>query len=199
MSFALLDSSPDAELFAKAADGSLVQPEVLSAQVTRLMALPAARANLAKKVSYYLDFEALPFAQKDAASFPEFAALQSTLYQSAQLFLNDVVWSGHFSDLFTSRRIYANQAMAAAYGFLRDRDAAAGDHDVGRRLRRRRPHAAGAPGGLGQERRGRRHRPSRALDPRQPPVRAAAAAAPGERDLRRGDDHGQLAAAGHDP
>jgi hypothetical protein len=80
------------------------------------MALPAVRAALTKKVSYYLDFEALPFTQKDAVSFPGFAALQGTLYQSAQLFLDDVVWSGHFADLFTSRRIYANQAMAAAYG-----------------------------------------------------------------------------------
>ena len=116
VSFALLNSSPDAELFARAQDGTIVQPTVLSAQVTRLMALPGVRANLAKKVSYYLDFETLPFVKKDAASFPEFAALQSTLYQSAQLFLNDIVWSGRFGDLFTSRRIYANQAMASAYG-----------------------------------------------------------------------------------
>jgi hypothetical protein len=116
VSFALLNSSPDAELFAKAQDGTITQPSVLAAQATRLMALPAVRASLAKKVSYYLDFEALPFAQKDAATFPEFAALRGTLYQSAQLFLGDIVWNGHFTDLFTSRRIYANQAMAAAYG-----------------------------------------------------------------------------------
>ena len=69
-----------------------------------------------KKVSYYLDFEMLPFTQKDATAYPGFAALQDTLYQSAQLFLNDVMWSGHFGDLFTSRTIYANEAMAAAYG-----------------------------------------------------------------------------------
>jgi hypothetical protein len=116
VSFALLDSSPDTELFARAQDGTIVQPTVLSAQVARLVALPAVRANLAKKVSYYLDFETLPFVKKDATAFPAFAALQSTLYQSARLFLNDVVWSGHFGDLFTSHRIYANQAMAAAYG-----------------------------------------------------------------------------------
>jgi hypothetical protein len=116
ISFALLNSSPDAELFAKAQDGTIMEASVLAAEVTRLMALPGVRASLSKKVSYYLDFEALPFAQKDAATFPEFAALQSTLYQSAQLFLSDVVWNGHFTDLFTSRRIYANQTMAEAYG-----------------------------------------------------------------------------------
>ena len=116
VSFALLSSSPDGPLFAAARDGSLVQPPVLAAQVARLMALPAVRANLMKKVSYYLDFETLPFIEKDATAYPEFAALQSTLYDSAQLFLNDVMWGGRFGDLFTSRTIYANQALAAAYG-----------------------------------------------------------------------------------
>jgi hypothetical protein len=116
VSFALLDSSPDAALFAAARDGTLAEPQILAAQVTRLMALPAVRANLMKKVSYYLDFETLPFVQKDATAYPAFAALQSTLYQSSQMFLDDIMWSGHFGDLFSSRTIYANQAMAAAYG-----------------------------------------------------------------------------------
>jgi uncharacterized protein DUF1592/uncharacterized protein DUF1588/uncharacterized protein DUF1595/uncharacterized protein DUF1587 len=116
VSFALLNSSPDAELWAKAQDGSIVQPSVLATEVARLIALPAVQANLTKLVSYYLDFETLPFTSKDATAYPEFASLQGTLYQSSQLFLNDVMWGGHFSDLFTSRRIYANEAMATAYG-----------------------------------------------------------------------------------
>jgi hypothetical protein len=116
VSFALLDSAPDAALLAKARDGSLAQAPVLAAEVTRLMALPAARANLMKKVSYYLDFEALPFTQKDAQAYPMFSALQASLYASSQKFLGDILWDGRFGDLFTSRRLYANQAMAAAYG-----------------------------------------------------------------------------------
>src|SRR5260370_32902644 len=32
------------------------------------------------------------------------------------MFLTDVLWSGHFNDLFTSRRVYTNQAMSTAYG-----------------------------------------------------------------------------------
>ncbi|HVZ73407.1 MAG TPA: DUF1592 domain-containing protein [Polyangia bacterium] len=114
--FALLDSAPDASLWAKAADGSLARSDVLAGEVTRLMALPDVRANLMKKVSYYLDFEALPFTQKDATQYPSFASLQAPLYASAQKFLNDVMWSGRFSDLFTSRKLYANDAIAAAYG-----------------------------------------------------------------------------------
>ena len=116
VSFAMLNSSPDAELWATAQDGSITQPAVLAAQVARLMAVPAVQANLMLKVSYYLDFEALPYVVKDPTAYPGFAALQRTLYQSSQMFLSDIMWSGHFDDLFTSGPIYANQAMAAAYG-----------------------------------------------------------------------------------
>jgi len=115
VSFAVLDTVPDAELWAKAQDGSLTTPSVLASEVTRLMALPAAQAFLTKKVSYYLNFEAVPFVQKDPAAFPEYAALQQTLYQSSQMFVNDIVWNGTFNDLFTSRKVYANQAMTNVY------------------------------------------------------------------------------------
>jgi len=115
VSFAILDSSPDVELFAKAQDGTLSDPQLLTAQVKRLLTLPLVRANLMKKVSYYLSFETLPYATKDPMAYPGFAALQGTLYQSSQMFLNDILWDGRFADLFTSRRIYANEAMASAY------------------------------------------------------------------------------------
>jgi hypothetical protein len=115
VSFALVDSVPDIELDAKAADGSLTQPAVLSAEVDRLLAMPVVAANLQKKVSYYLGLEKLPFFPKDPTLFPQYASLQSSLYQGAQKFLSDVMWQGHFSDLYTSHRVYANQQLAAAY------------------------------------------------------------------------------------
>jgi len=116
VSFAVLNSAPDTELWSKATDGTLATPSVLAAEVTRLMAVPRAQANLLKKVSYYLDFETLPFISKDPATFPDFLGLQNTLYQSSQLFLQDIVWGGHFSDLFSTKKIYANQAMAKSFG-----------------------------------------------------------------------------------
>ena len=69
VSFALVDSVPDDQLDAKAADGSLSQPSVLAPEVDRLIATPAAKANLQKKVSYYLGLERLPFVKKDGTSF----------------------------------------------------------------------------------------------------------------------------------
>ncbi len=117
VSFAMFNSVPDPELWSKAQDGSITTPSVLASEVTRLMTLPAAHAFLTNLVSSYLDFEFLPFVSKDPVAYPQFAALQPVLYESSQLFLNDVMWNGgHFNDLFTSRKIYTNEAMSAAYG-----------------------------------------------------------------------------------
>jgi hypothetical protein len=113
----MLNSVPDPELWSKAQDGSITTPSVLASEVTRLMAVPAAHAFLTKLVSAYLDFEYLPFVSKDPTAYPQFAALQPVLYQSSQMFLNDLMWNGgQFNDLFTSRKIYTNEAMSAAYG-----------------------------------------------------------------------------------
>jgi hypothetical protein len=117
LSFSLLGSVPDDALWAKAADGSITQPAVLSAEVDRLLTLQPARDILTKKVGYYLNVEKIPVVSKDALAFPEFSAsLQSSLYQSAKLFLNDVVWNGSLSDLFTSNKYYANEEIAKVYG-----------------------------------------------------------------------------------
>ena len=59
--------------------------------------------------SYYLNFEAVPFVQKDAKVFPDYLPLQGrSSIKLADVFLRDVVWSGAFSDRFTSRTVYAN-------------------------------------------------------------------------------------------
>jgi hypothetical protein len=116
LSFAMLNSAPDPALWSKALDGSITQPSVLAGEVARLLSVPAVQTNLTKKVSYYLDFETLRLISKDAATYPDFASLQSVLYDSSQMFLRDILWGGRFSDLFTSRRVYTNQAMSMAYG-----------------------------------------------------------------------------------
>jgi len=117
VSFGMLNSIPDPELWSKAQDGSITTPSVLASEVTRLMTVPAAHAFLTSLVSAYLDFEYLPFVVKDPIVYPQFAALQTTLYNSSQAFLNDIMWNGGvFNDLFTSRTVYTTSAMSAAYG-----------------------------------------------------------------------------------
>jgi Protein of unknown function (DUF1592)/Protein of unknown function (DUF1588)/Protein of unknown function (DUF1595) len=117
VSFALTNSSPDTQLWSKALDGTIAQDAVLLAEVDRLMALPAVRDNLKKKVSYYLNFEKVPLISKDTAVFKQYTTtLQASLYQSSQKFLDDILWAGRFADLFTSTRIYANAEVAGVYG-----------------------------------------------------------------------------------
>jgi Protein of unknown function (DUF1592)/Protein of unknown function (DUF1588)/Protein of unknown function (DUF1595)/Protein of unknown function (DUF1587) len=117
VSFAFLDSVPDAELRSKADDGSLLDPAVLNAEADRLLAIPAVRDNLKKKVSYYLNLEKVPFVTKDMTAFPQYTySLGVGLYQGAQMFLDDVFSRGKFQDLFTSHRLYVNEEVARVYG-----------------------------------------------------------------------------------
>ncbi len=114
LSFAMFQSVPDDQLWAKAVDGSLTQPAVLSAEVDRLLALAPSRDNLTKKVSYYLNVEKIVGTSK---VFPEFTpTLKSSLHDSATMFLKDLVWNGSLSDLFTSNKYYANAEIAKVYG-----------------------------------------------------------------------------------
>jgi hypothetical protein len=117
LSFLFVDSVPDDTLWAKAVDGSITIPAVLSAEVDRLMALPAVRANVANKVGSWLSVHKTEVTVKDPAVFPQFtAAVATDLTTSVQMFLQNVVYNGTLVDLITSPRMYLNQNLAALYG-----------------------------------------------------------------------------------
>jgi hypothetical protein len=117
LSFLFVDSVPDDTLWAKAADGSIVRPDVLGTEVDRLMALPAVKANVANKVGGWLSVHKTEVTVKDPKVFPQFTAtVQGELTQSVRLFLQDVVYNGTLGDLVTSGRMYVNQDLAALYG-----------------------------------------------------------------------------------
>jgi len=117
LSFTFTETAPDDALWAKAEDGSLAQPDVLAAEVDRLMALPEAQATLTKKTAFWLGVERILGTTKDAMLFPEYnPALQAALHQGATMFVNDVVWKGSFSDVLSSKRVYMNGLLAQVYG-----------------------------------------------------------------------------------
>ena len=117
LSFLLLNSIPDDALWAKANDGTLSDNTVFAAEVGRLLALPAAQDQVSRLVGYWAGVEKIPSSAKDGELFPEYTAmLKASLYEGAQAFVHDVVWSGKFSDLLTSRKVYANDRLAAVYG-----------------------------------------------------------------------------------
>ena len=117
LSYALQDSIPDEALWQKAVDGSLANPTVFAGEVDRLLAAPETQANLAHMAGYWLGIERLIGTEKSVALFPEFTeAFRAELYQSAQLFVKDVLASGRVSDLLTSKRLYLNENLAKVYG-----------------------------------------------------------------------------------
>ena len=117
LSFFLLETSPDDSLWAKAQDNTLADPVVLAAEVDRLMQLPAARANLTRKASYWLGLESLPSKLRDERLYPEYTeTLKAAVYKGVQSFLTDTLWGGKFSDLFTSSKVYVNREMGQVYG-----------------------------------------------------------------------------------
>jgi hypothetical protein len=117
LSFLFLDTSPDDALWAKAEAGTLLDPAVLATEVNRLLALPAAQANLGLQSSYWLQLEKFPARSKDRTLFPEFTdTLHTTLYKSALSSIEDMVLRGNLADLFTSTKMYVNAEMGTVYG-----------------------------------------------------------------------------------
>jgi len=90
LSYFLWSSMPDAELLAAAESGQLHQPEVLKAQVRRMLAAPASR-RLAEEFGtqwlHVYGFSSLD--EKNAESFPTFAGLRADMEEETVLFLDD--------------------------------------------------------------------------------------------------------------
>lgn len=119
LSFALLDSSPDAALMEAAAAGKLSTKEELAAQAERLLNTPRARTKLREFLLTWLRVDRFPELMKDAKRFPGFdAAVVGDLRTSLELFLDDVVWSkdSDFRQLLLSDEMYLNGRLAKLYG-----------------------------------------------------------------------------------
>jgi hypothetical protein len=117
MSFLFLNSAPDDGLWSKATAGTLAMPEVLSAEVDRLMGMTEVKANLARKIGSWLMVTKTEGTAKDPKFFPEFTTeVRDALSQSVKMFVQDVVLNGNLSDLVSSHKMFLNQELAALYG-----------------------------------------------------------------------------------
>ena len=126
LSFTLLGTIPDGPLTAAAADGSLATKAGLTAQINRLVAVPAAQANLTDVVLDWFDvgqlFEkikdpALLSAVSPAVSDQDQSAIQNDLWTSGRQFVSSILWSGSgkLDDLLTSQTVYVNRRLASLY------------------------------------------------------------------------------------
>ena len=115
--FLLLDSIPDEELWTRAQDGTITDPDVLEAEVDRLLATPRVQENLVRIFSVYLGTPKAAGMSKSAELFPEFElALAEDMAHETEEFLRHLLPGGTVADLLTSRTTFVNERLATLYG-----------------------------------------------------------------------------------
>lgn len=125
LSFFLWDSAPDALLLEAAASGDLHQPQVLQAQVDRMLTSPRLEAGLRAFFSDMLGFDGFSTLTIDANLYPQFTktvhedAPEQTLRTIVDLLLKR---NGDYSELFVTRDTFLTPALAALYGVPLARD-----------------------------------------------------------------------------
>ncbi len=114
----LLDSLPDPELTAAAADGSLGTPEGIEAQVDRLLALPQVQDNLTRALVAAYGANRVFLAAKDPTLFPEFNGLATSMYEETRQFVSNIVTNpaATLDELLLSRTSYVDEKLADLYG-----------------------------------------------------------------------------------
>jgi len=128
LAFTFLGSIPDQGLEAAAADSGpngLGSTSGISAQVDRLLKLPAVQQNLTTIVAGWFNIGQLFLKTHDTsflASLPaadqmDQTGVQSDLYSSAQQLISDVLWtkSGKVTDLLATSKGYFNSRLAALF------------------------------------------------------------------------------------
>lgn len=128
LAFTFLGSTPDAELTLAAADTSdkgLGSTAGVSAQVDRLLALPAVKQNLSAIVAGWFNIGQLFLKTHDTSFLSKLpptdqadqSGIQSDLYNAAQQLISDVLWtrSGSITDLLDTQQGFFNSRLAALY------------------------------------------------------------------------------------
>lgn len=118
LSYFVWSSMPDAELFARAADGTLSEPGVLEQQVDRMLADPRSEALVDNFAGQWLYIRALDDVFKDTQTFPEFDDdLRASMRVEMQEFFRSFITEARpMSDLLNGTTTVMNDQLAAIYG-----------------------------------------------------------------------------------
>ncbi len=117
LAYFLTDGPPDAMLLAAAAADMLSTPDQVTAQVNRILATPAAKANLEAAMFGYFAIPNIEGIVIDTGKFTTWnEGLRNSLEHESELFLRDVLWNGKVADLLTSRTSSINATLAPYYG-----------------------------------------------------------------------------------
>jgi hypothetical protein len=118
LSYFLWSSMPDEELFQLAATHRLRDPEVLHAQIHRMLADTKSRALVDNFGGQWLETRNLASIQPDPAKFPQFTpALRSDMQQETRLFFQSIIRDDRpISDFLSANYTFLNQRLATFYG-----------------------------------------------------------------------------------
>ncbi len=108
LAYTFLDSTPDAELMAAAANGSLKNADGVTKQVDRLLMLPAVQANLVRITLAWFNVNQLYAKQKDKTLLAPLNPSDATISDLTTSLQNDML---------TSDRMFINQRMATLLNF----------------------------------------------------------------------------------
>ncbi len=116
VSFFLLDSIPDSELYQAARSGQLSTKEQVAAQVERLLGQPLVQERLTSLLmrQYHLDDIRTTTAVDGSFQALFTDSLRESFYQESSLLIDDVLWKNPRSalDLVLSRDTFMNQELA---------------------------------------------------------------------------------------
>jgi Protein of unknown function (DUF1592)/Protein of unknown function (DUF1588)/Protein of unknown function (DUF1587)/Protein of unknown function (DUF1595)/Protein of unknown function (DUF1585) len=118
LSYFLWSSMPDDELFELALEHRLRDPEVLRAQVHRMLLDPKSRSLVENFGSQWLETRNLPAMQPDPAKFPQFTpALRHDMQRETELFFQYIIREDRpISDFLAANYTFLNQRLAVFYG-----------------------------------------------------------------------------------
>lgn len=126
LSYLIWGSSPDAMLIAEAQAGTLSSPEVLAAQVARMLEDRRAREYAQQYFAEWLNLDALDVMVRDPERYPEFSrALAAQMKQETLDLVDAMVWSDRpLLDLLTVEQTWVEPALAELYGLPPQSDGA---------------------------------------------------------------------------
>ena len=119
LSFLLTGSLPDSGLWTAVAEGRFKTSADYRREAARLLATPAARANLRAFLHQWLATDRTATLSKDSSFYPDFnQGLADSMGQELDRFYDQVMWdgSGSLRELFTSNQGFVDDRLARLYG-----------------------------------------------------------------------------------
>ncbi|MBV9036104.1 MAG: DUF1592 domain-containing protein [Acidobacteriaceae bacterium] len=118
LSYFLWSSMPDEELLQLAGEKRLCQPDVLHAQVKRMLKNPKADALVDNFAGQWLELRNLDSVHPDPDQFPNFdEPLRQAMYMETRLFVNSIVHEDRsILDFINGQYTFVNERLAKFYG-----------------------------------------------------------------------------------